>query len=125
MSAEPTWDEVLSAVEADIAGSELALAPYPVDPRSGSAPALLHLPVASHLTAPGPDLPPLDQLTDVPADARDRIAGLQRRIDVLQQQLRVEMAEVRSALVAPLRPHPTSAQLGPASAVPRLFDSRI
>jgi hypothetical protein len=114
MAPSETWDEVLAAVEADVARTEELLTQEPAAPVDPVlAPAQWRLPVT------GPELPPLEQMPAVPEELRERIRELRVRIVALQVQLATELRAARAAGSAPF--------VAPAAVAPpaRYFDSRV
>lgn len=123
-SPNQAWAEVLAAVEADIERTEELLARDSAAVGVVDPPARYVAPAQWQLPPQGPELPPLEQMPDVPAELSGRIHDLRLRIVALQIELSREMAQVRSLQQGPIaraaarRPTPVSA--GPA----RFFDSR-
>ena len=95
MGANPQWEDVLAAVEADVARTEEMFRPA-TDPVRPLAPADFQLP-AGYL-----DLPRLEDMPDVPDELFARIRDLQLRITSLQLQLTAELADLRAVRSGPL-----------------------
>jgi hypothetical protein len=121
-----SWDEVLAAVEADVARTEELLAAERAERAAAAdarvdylAPAQWQLPVS------GPELPPVDTMPAVPAELRERIHDLRVRIIALQVELAHELATLRAAQAGPIA-RAAARRAAPMSSAPaRFFDSRV
>jgi uncharacterized small protein (DUF1192 family) len=101
MTAVQSWEQVLAAVEDDVARTEAQL-----EAERAAVPAPVADPASWRLPE-GPELPALDAMPAVPAELADRIRDLRDRITGLQAELAGELATLRAARPArPARPAP-------------------